>query len=73
MAFGTKGSSLGHQEIATLRRIVDADGVVLAAQRLGVARHTLERSIAGLGIRAGSAALLRLSLSLRASEIGAKS
>ena len=63
MAIGfSNGSPLGQQEIAALRLVVRARGVVKAAQQLGINRHTLERGLAGVGIRRGSQLQIRLAL-----------
>jgi hypothetical protein len=62
MTNGTFGIPLRREEIATLRRVVSAQGVVRAAQRLGISRGVLERALGGLGVRAGSGALVRLAL-----------
>ena len=41
-----------------LRRLVQDNGERATRERIGVARYTLERALAGLPIRVGSAALI---------------
>jgi len=55
-------STLGAAEIAALRTIISRQSVVGTARAMRVSRHTLERGLAGLGIRHGSAAMIRLAL-----------
>jgi hypothetical protein len=59
---GAYGFPLPPEQIAALRRVVRARGVVGAARFLGLSRGTVERGLAGIGIRPGSIALVRLAL-----------
>jgi hypothetical protein len=45
-----------------LRALVERDGEALTARRCGVGRPQIIRSLAGVGIRAGTAALIRSAL-----------
>jgi hypothetical protein len=58
-------STLATTEIATLRRMIARTSVVRTAKMCRVSRHTLERGLAGLGIRHGSAVLVRLALATK--------
>jgi hypothetical protein len=49
-------------EIAALRRAVGADSVFAASKRLGISPHTLERALAGVGLRKGTALQILLAL-----------
>jgi DNA-binding phage protein len=66
MANGAFGFPLPPEQIAALRRIVRARGVVGAARFLGLSRGTIERALAGIGVRPGTIALVRLALSVTA-------
>ncbi len=60
----TTGSvSLSDDDKARLRALVDAWGEVETRRRLELGRTSLERALAGLGIRRATAALIRAGLS----------
>lgn len=57
-------STLTPAEVEALRGMVGRLGWVRASRAVGVSRHVVERAIGGLGIRRGSAALIRGALAL---------
>jgi hypothetical protein len=61
--------TLSESEKNALRAAVESSSLVRVAQWLGVARPTVERALAGLPVRAGSVALLRLGMGGRPSEL----
>lgn len=55
-------TALDDATLARLRSIVDQQGLLGAARTVGVDRTVIARALAGLGLRRGSALLLRLNL-----------
>ena len=68
MAIRKLAATLSPSEIAQLRRAVGADSTFTAAKRLGLSPHTLDRGLAGLGLRQGTQCQLRLALKLVAAQ-----
>jgi hypothetical protein len=63
----TTGSvTLSDGDKARLRAMVDAHGEADVRRRLQLGRTSLERALAGLGIRRGTAALIRAGLNVAA-------